>query len=488
MAIQNKVKKGFDSVNTPSSDYHDMFLKWKLPEALKDGVDALRNEKYLPREPKETVDAYNLRKNRSFLFNVYWRVITSITGLAFVKPVSVSNVPKELEYLELNFDGNKRSLTEFAYDLTIDAIHFGLAHSLMDMPDYGDEIQNLKQFRESGIKPYAVQVSPLNLIGAIMAKDSSGNYLKNIRIREYDIEEGDYEWEEDIVEYVKLIRPNSVDVYRNSGEGFTLDRSFDNNLGYIPIATAYSNKVGELKGYPALSDLAQTNLCHFQSSSDQRNILHIARVPILLAAGFTPEEIEGMEIGANRMISSTNNAAKISHVEHTGKAMEAGQKDIDQLENQMATLGADLLMSKGVSRQTATARRLDQSESMSTLQIALRSVENAIESLYEIAGDYLDIDASMVSVSIGDDLSVVNEPNPTNALIALKETGLLTSEQVVEQAKRQGILSSDFKLDEERPELTGKSVESPLSNTGTEASEEDREDQDEAENNDNKEV
>lgn len=462
--------KKLTSIDTPSMAYLDMQKHWELPEALRGGVEAMRNKTWLPQEPRESNEAYEVRKTRSFLYNLYWRVINSITALAFIKPVNISNVPKELEYLQWNFDGNNRSLTEFAYDMTIDAIHYGLSHAVMEFPKLPHEM-NLKEFRESGYKPYGVLVNPTQVIGVKFLNVDGVTVPSKIRIRTESIEErSDDEWGEKLVKRIKIYSQSGVEIHRYDSEfdtEFTLEDVVNTKLGIIPLVTCYSNKVGEMKGYPALADLASLNLCHFQSSSDQRNILHIARVPIILAAGFDEDELDGIEIGANRMIRSSNAEAKIEHVEHSGSAMKAGSDDLDKLEMQMATLGAEMLLSKSVSRQTATARRIDQNESMSTLQLTLRSVERAIEVMYEIAGRYIGVDASNVSVSIGDDLSSANEPNPTTALIALWQTGLLTEEQVVDEAKRQGILSTYFTLDSSRKMLQVKSKETNLSNTET---------------------
>lgn len=483
--------KKLTSIDTPSLAYLDMQKHWELPEALRGGVESMRNKKWLPQEPRESDAAYEVRKSRSFLYNLYWRVINSITALAFIKPVNISNIPKELEYLQWNFDGNNRSLTEFAYDMTIDAIHYGLAHGVMEFPKLPHKM-NLKEFRESGYKPYGVLINPTQVIGVRFVNTDGINVPEKIRIYSESIEQSELdEWGEKLVKRIRVYSREGIDVYRYDSDfdtAFTLEETIVTDLGIIPMVTSYSNKVGEMKGYPALADLASLNLCHFQSSSDQRNILHIARVPIILAAGFDEDELDGIEIGANRMIRSSNADAKIMHVEHTGNAMKAGSDDLDKLEMQMATLGAEMLLSKSVSRQTATARRIDQNESMSTLQLTLRSVERAIEVMFEIAGRYIGVDASNVSVSIGDDLSSANEPNPTTALIALWQTGLLSEEQVVDEAKRQGILSTYFKLDPSRKMVQVKNENENLSNDKTsqdveseEVSNDDSEDQNDKE-------
>lgn len=448
------------TVATPSTQYLQMKKKWELPETLWGGTPAMRAaaKQYLPQEPKESKEAYENRLNRTVLLNLYKRTITTVCGIAFIKPVVVSNVPPELEYLEFNFDGVGRSITEFAYDMSVLTLHLGKCHALVDFPTVNSEGMSLGEFNEAGFRPYVTMIHPSRLIGWRSNQSLVGQELTQVRITASKMIPSEAnEWADKQVNYVYVIHPNYADVYRYDRE---IDQTYEkedfteNTLGKIPLVTSYSNKEDFLVATPPLEDLAYVNLCHYQSSSDQRNILHVARVPFLFGRGFQEGELENLEIGANRLVMSTNPEADIKHVEHTGQAISAGRQDLKDLEAQMGMLGADLLISKSVSRQTATARRMDQTESLSTLQLTLRSVEQAVEEAYRLAGEWLGIDASGVSVSIGDDLSVVREPNPTNALLAMLESGLMTEDQVVEEGKRQGIISSYFKLDPNRPRLS----------------------------------
>lgn len=447
-----------EGVAAQSLAYKEMAKVWHLPETLWGGTAAMRaaGKTYLPQQPKESDDAYRNRLERTFLLNLYRRTITTVTGIAFIKPIVINHVPAELEYLEFNIDGTGRNITEFAYDLAVTCLHLGVVHVMVDFPNVSqDDELSIGQFEDNGFQPYFSMVHPTRLVGWKTDKNSSFPKLKQVRITSDRLEDSDTnEWMEKVVDLVYVVTANNTTVYRfdpEAGSNEVVDETFNHTLGKIPLVTAYSNKTGFMTAEPPLLDLAYTNLAHYQSGSDQRNILHIARVPFLLGTGFEEGELENTEIGANRIILATNENANIKHIEHTGQAIGAGRTDLKDLESQMGMLGADLLISKSVSRQTATARRMDQSESMSTLQLTLRSIEQMLEQAYFIAGEWLGVDASEVSISIGDDLSVVTEPNPTNALIALKDSGLLTDEQVIDEAKRQGILSSYFKLSPDRP-------------------------------------
>ena len=103
----------------------------------------------------------------------------------------------------------------------------------------------------------------------------------------------------------------------------------------------------------------------------------------------------------------------------------------------MAKMGSDILHQKGVSRQTATTRTIDKSESLSVMQSIIRDLEHSLERAFHLAGEWLGVDASNVKVAIGEDLSLPVEANPGDGL---EELGL-SDEDLLAEMKRRGILS-----------------------------------------------
>lgn len=439
-------------IDTHSIQYKEMSKKWQLPLALLGGTATMREaaKTYLPQEPKESDKAYEVRKNRTFLFNMFRRTIQSLSGQALIKSVVVNNVPAALEGMEWNFDGTGRSITDVAHDLFHDLLVFGIAHAYPDLPEIGEnEVRNYAEYIESGITPFVVRVSPTSLIGWRESYESGFPVLENIRIYSESIEEGDDEWEDKVVKRIQVMRKDTIEHWvldeDSEDSEWALERTTDNPLGYVPLYTAYAAKTGFMTAEPPLEDLAWLNLRHWQSSSDQNNILHVARVPFIFAKGFAEGELGNTEIGINRMIVASNENADMKHVEHTGAAINSGRQDLRDIEQQMAALGADLVLNKSVARQTATAREIDRSESLSVIQIALRNLETLLENLYRTAGQYIGVDATEVSVTIGADLNLIKDPNPTDALIKLKEFGL-SEEVILAEAQRRGLLAEYVKL------------------------------------------
>ena len=72
-------------------------------------------------------------------------------------------------------------------------------------------------------------------------------------------------------------------------------------IEHVPVVECAVDADYAMRARPPLLDLAWLNLAHWQSSSDQRHILHIARVPILFARGMDTAESQ-IDIGPNRII------------------------------------------------------------------------------------------------------------------------------------------------------------------------------------------
>jgi hypothetical protein len=449
----NKTGDTHYGVRQTSEQYDWMMDRWELPLDLYNGRRAMiaAGKKWLPQNPAETDEAYKVRLNRSTLFNVFRKTIDSASGTALMKSISITNLPPELEYLKHNTTGDGRSIDEVADELIRHHLLFGKAHILTDFPKVETEALTYADFKEAGFNPYFNIVNPLNLIGWSYSLTTGYPRLTHIRIVENEIVSNqDNPWLTMNRQQVKVWWNDRIEMYtHNDSDGvWELQEDISENvLGYIPLVTGYSNKQGFLIASPPLEDLADVNRAHWCSSSDQNSILHIARVPILLASGFGADELQGVQIGPSRMITTTSENANIRYVEHSGAAIDAGDRDLSNLENQMKTMGADIIMGKSTDRQTATARQLDAAESLTLMQLTIRSTARMLEDAIMIAGDWIGVDASGVKVSIGDDLTLPNEPNPIAAAAQLVEMLLtlgFSAEDAVTELKRRGIIATNL--------------------------------------------
>jgi len=461
-AMSSEVTEG--SAGETSLAYKDMFRHWELPVYLRSGTLGMREAgtKFLPQEPSEDTTEYNKRLSRTILYGAYSRTIKSLASLPFIDPILVDGIPEELEYIKEDATNEGESLSALGVQLTQDELDYGLSHFLVDHPTMPEGVENLKQERELGLRPYFSRVSPLNLIGWVMVN----GVLIQARIYEEVIEKnGDFG--EKVVDQVRVIEPDVITLYRlqdggKSAQGWQIHETIPNTLGKVPLVTVYANKTGQMTAEPLLEELAWLNLKHYQKQSDADNIEHVVNVPILFGSGFGEDETGDFEVKVASLTTTTSENANLRYVEHTGQSIAALHAALATLEKQMIAMGADLLVQKASGRQTATAKVLDDTKSMSVLEAITRALEEGFEKGYKLAGEWLDVDASEADVTIGEGLDLHLDANDIPNLIALHDKGLMEVSVLQAELQRRGKLSdsSDLKEPEKpvAPEVTDDSL------------------------------
>lgn len=444
--VLNKQKP---DISTPCHEYLEMDEAWELPEALIGGTRKMRKarEKWLPREPKEDLVAYENRLKRTALFNAYGRTVTTLCGLPFAYPVTIENIPQQLSYIIEDADSMGADITNLAYSLLKDQVHFGLTHILVDMPAIAGEI-TYKEEIDYKVRPYFSHISPVNLFAWSYERVGGVTNLTEIRIKEYIVEKDGFGEKE--YDQVRVVTPESFTIWRKvDKEWKQYGESIPNPLGFIPLVTIYGNQTGFMTGEPSMEDLAWLNLRHYQKVSDQDNIIHVASVPILFGSGFDEGEMDGASVGPNTLLTASRESADLKYVEHSGAAIGAAETSISRLEERMAASGADLIVRKSVDRQTATSRKIDQSESISLLQQMINALETGLQKAVQYAGRWIDVEAKEVVFNVGDNLDTndASAPNLIDILTnyILEHEGM-TLDQAVNELRRRGILSDTFKV------------------------------------------
>ncbi|NQW12233.1 MAG: DUF4055 domain-containing protein [Alphaproteobacteria bacterium] len=435
---------GHADVATPNAVWSARAPDWELIQDLLGGTRAMRaaSEKWLPREPRESLEAYRIRLTRTVLFNGLGRAIQTLSGKPFVKPAVLSDdADPRIRALARDLDLGGRDLGGFARDVLRAALTDGLTHILVDFPTGGEIGETLADEIERGARPYLVHVPARELIGWRIGDDGE---LARVRVRE-TVMERDGPWGERAVEQIRVLEPGRWQVWRKT-EGikdtvWRLHADGESSLEAIPLITVYAERTGFLTARPPLLDLAWLNLAHWQSSSDQRHILHVARVPILFGRNLKVGE-DGIEIGPNRLILGDGDSASLSYVEHSGAAIEAGRQDLADLEDRMAVMGLDLLVhrSGGV---TATERAIDAARTDSALAALVRAVEDGLSRALCLCAEWLDLDpASAGRVTLDPDSGLdAAEAQEIDLLLKARLAGEIDRETFLAEIRRRGVLA-----------------------------------------------
>lgn len=157
-----------DTIDTLSIAYEQMAPSWQIIHDLSGGTRAMRaaGERWLPKEPAESSQAYSSRVNRSFLFNAFSNTVERIKGMPFSSPVVINGeiADERLEKLEKDVDKTRRSLTALSCELFGSGLEYGFTHVLIDYPSM-ERGATLAVEREADARPCFIEITPPDMIG-----------------------------------------------------------------------------------------------------------------------------------------------------------------------------------------------------------------------------------------------------------------------------------------------------------------------------------
>lgn len=415
-----------------------------------------RATRWLPQEEGESVLQFANRLGRSVLYEGYVDTVDKLATRPFDQNISIKgNVPQGiggLDFLE-SVDGAGTTLDQFASDLIRDLVDYGRWHVLVDMPVL-TEVRTRREQLEMGATPYFLRICPSRIIGWRTRRIGRGEITTQIRITE-TAAVPDAEYGESIRERVRVWNETTWQLFEKTQqedkESWVLIQEGENPFGFVPLISVYTQKAEPYISRPALGGLAWLNLVHWQSYSDQRNLLRIARVPQMMIVGISSADVEKeTHIAVSRVWKSTMPDAKAFYVEHSGKAIEAGETDLRNIEQRMQVLGLQPLV-ESASNTTAVARTMDESRTHSKLgswclftsigltrafKLAARWVEEAIDKDFEVK-IFNDFE---LSARTAQDLQMLLQ-----ACVANK----ISDELFLMEAKRRGAISERTNVREE---------------------------------------
>lgn len=444
-------------IDTTSRLYDAMVEHWDLPQALLGGTPEMRRAgtKYLPREPKEEETVYKNRLDRSFLINGYKDTLNRVVSKPFSQAVTVEAESELDDRIDLdNIDLSGTDLTQFASEVMFNAVHFGLTHILVDYPAVSQNI-TLADERRLGVRPFMVEVTPDRMLGWKTELNAVGTpELTEIRFTENVTKEDPSDpYREAEVCRIRVIRRNDWELHERRDNQWMMVDSGPHSLGRVPIVTVYTNRVGTMQGHPAFEELAWVNLAHWQSYSDQRNLLRFARVGLLMAKGVNETEAKNIRIAPNFINTFESPNAEMKFVEHSGDAIKIGRDDLQDLMRAMEMMGMQPFLKRS-GMTTATEKIIDDSKVTSDIQAWIKSVEAGLLSALKLMYEWLGMELpSGVKPNIFSDFSApLDAVKDSKTIIDLFKVGLITPRTTLDELKRRGTLSENVDSETESEE------------------------------------
>jgi hypothetical protein len=455
-----------DTVATKSEQFAAMEKTWALPFDLIAGTQRMRSRgtTWLPQEVREDPKQYSVRIGRSFLYNATKDTRDKWVSKPFSKPITlrgVETLDDRLKDILPDADLSGRSLDALASDLFSNAIETGKCHLLVDFPSVPEGL-SLADEERLELRPTFVQIRSEDLFAWRAERMPNGEpELTQIRWYE-DTVEAEGQWGDQVVRRIRVMTTDTWEIWEkerdrhdNPTDKYVMVEEGTHTFGSIPLVTGYIIRTGFMTSESALGDISWLNLAHWQSMSDQRNILRFARVGMIFAAGLTKKELEGgLTIGPNEMVGSSNENAKMEVVEHNGKSIAAGRQDLLDLEQKMEVLGVQPLVNRA--NPTVIGQAIGEAKSITVIQSWVRIMETLLEEAYELAATWVKTTLPEdFGVDIFNDFGIsLDDTREVEALLKARVTGEITQETLLNELKRRGVLSDSVDVEQEIEQTT----------------------------------
>lgn len=444
-----------DNPATPSPEVIAMRENWAIIEPLLGGTKAMRaaGRQLLKQFPAEDNKTYGLRLAQSTLFPALQETINNMVSRVFAEPLRISeDTPEDIKPLTEDVDLSGCSLNNWGEAFFTEALSYGLCFAYAEFPK-SKGLRTREDEQRAGVRPYAVMVHPLQYLGC---KSKNGK-LTQFRYLE-TVEEDAGLFDVKRVKQVRVLEPGRWSTYRKSEEkkgDWVLYDEGETSLDFIPLVTCYTGRTGFMTAKPPLMELAHLNVKHWQSQSDQDNLLHVARVPLLFT--FTDDEQFELAISAGSATQMPKDG-DAKYVEHTGAAIEAGRVSLQDLMSEMRMAGAKLLQKDAAKVMTAEqSDNQDKQELSPIARMAVNLQASLIQMLAYMAKFKGQENGGSVEVR-GNFDSVVLDNVAIPALQQMAAARQISYETLFEEMQRRGAISGEHDWESEKERLLNQPV------------------------------
>ena len=429
--------------------------QWKRATDLMGGTKSMREagSKYLPQFPGESDKNYERRLEVATLHNFWRQMAREMVGRIFSKKIEIegSQIPEDILN---NIDSRGNSVHTFARSLALKFLTKGMWHLFIDMPRPSITPTNLAEERELNLRPRWISWAVESVFNGALTESAGFERLLQIRSKSTQYE----------VRGLEISCFSRITIYddNNGNVSFKVyDIQDDNTKSYtervdlsgvmrgisqIPLVTFYTERLGFMQSMSLMDDIALKNIEHWQSSSDQRNILTVSRYPILTQIGVDkPITVDGP---ANGLWSPGNDKEKqpveFKFIEPEGSAIQHGWKDLERIVTEAEALGMQLVVRP--TRDTVIEAVRDDMKDTSPLQDFAQAFEEGLTKALQITGEWLGYTKEQSGRAIvNKDFGIsAQEEKRIDALIRMRGAKDLSRETYWEEMKEVGVLQTKF--------------------------------------------
>lgn len=446
-------------------EYNAMLPDWTLIQDCIAGQRVVKSkrETYLrhpgssdPSNSTTHKQRYDDYLHRALFYGVTGRTLRGLVGEVFSRD-PVFTVPKGIEDLFQNIDGEGRDIEQLGKELLAETLGRGRCGLLADYPTMAEGVATTVQQLQSGeVRPRLVAYQPTQVINWRMKTFGAVARLALVVLLEKSTQYDDG-FEEKQLRQWRVLRLDdagnyTVQIFRENqeqtqvvevSEPVVVTDSSGSPMKEIPFTFIGPQDNGPDPNLPPMVDLANLNIAHYNDTARFHDSVDIIGDPTLVIAGVDKEWVDKtwkankVKFGCRAVIPLPRGA--------TAEILQATpntlvKESMESKERQMVALGAKLVEQREVQR-TATEAGMDESAKTSVLGSSANNVSQAITACLKWCQGFLSGGSTdKIEYQLNTDFDIAKlDPTAQQALVAAYNADIISWEEVRWNYTRSGI-------------------------------------------------
>lgn len=428
------------SVAKPSANYETYETLWTKVRDASAGHDRIQGAgvKYLPKLPgqDEIKGSYDKYLKGALFYGATGRTLQGYLGLLFRKDPE-ANLPDVVEKITDDITLTGKSLQKYAKLAATEELKTSRFATLVEHPPSPGEDITTAEAQEQGFRPYFVPYRAEDIIGdPKMVKVGNRMVVGQVRLRETYSESGDDEFSPKKKKQIRVLDlappPDQQENEDYQGPLYYRQRVFrkkkdvegeGGDAEYILTDTRYPLMGGELikeipiyfsGGHewrePWMIDLANTNIHHYQTYADYTAGVVWTTRPQPYVTGQNKDNLDGdFYLGAGDLWVFPEDG-RVGMLEYSGSGLSAAEKKLDDLKQDMATLGARMLVPEKRAAETAEAHSIKREGENSALSEVADMSSEMITNALDFAARWMGAQDAEIEYRLNKDYLPIEMP------------------------------------------------------------------------------
>lgn len=419
---------------------------YRLIRDCLDGEDAVKDQGqlYVPKPDGMSMDAYKAFLQRGHYYNAPEMTLRALVGLALRKD-PVITLPPRLEPLRLAATHDSAPLAMLIEETTREVMSMGRFGLLLDLPTEGNTVTT---------------VPHISTFRAESIDDFKTAYVNGKKVLTRVWLSSDEQWEGSPITYELALEGGAVYTFRRFIRDHNKTRVDigeeivptvgGRTIPFIPFVMISHEGLRPEDVTPPFLALCKTAIAHLCTSCDRRHSLHLTAAPTPWIAGSIPIDRVPTSIGAGTLWNLPE-GCEVGMLEFQGVGVAAMKEEMDDLVNQMATLGARMLSVTQVrSESIDTATQRTRSE-LALLHGVVVNVEAGLNLLLRVASQWVGADPDEAKITLSRDfIEASMDPKMIEAQMKLWQSGAISRATFYENLQAGEIARADRSFEDEK--------------------------------------